>query len=62
MKEYTVTRVIVRQGIEVTLPDDIVEAAGISEGTIIDVTYVNGVVTLRPRLHDEVETDPSAME
>lgn len=38
--------VIVRQRNQITIPKAIAEAAGITEGTVMDFHYANGVITV----------------
>ena len=40
------TPVVVRQRNQVTIPKAIAEAAGITEGTVMDFAYANGVITV----------------
>lgn len=40
------TPVVVRQRNQITIPKAIAEAAGITEGTVIDLVYANGVITV----------------
>lgn len=42
------TEIIIRQRGQVTIPRDIVEAAGLEPGTHMDLHYANGVIVLRP--------------
>jgi AbrB family looped-hinge helix DNA binding protein len=41
-----VTVVVVRQRNQITIPKAIAEQAGITEGTVIDLQYSNGVITV----------------
>ncbi len=41
------TEITVRQRNQVTIPKAIAEAAGIAEGTVCDMQYANGVITIR---------------
>ena len=40
------TEITVRQRNQVTIPKAIAEAAGIEEGTVCDMQYANGVITI----------------
>lgn len=40
------TAVVVRQRNQITIPKAIAEQAGITEGTVIDLVYANGVITV----------------
>lgn len=42
------TDVVIRQRGQLTIPRDIVEAAGLEPGTHMDLHYANGVIVLRP--------------
>lgn len=39
---------------QLTLPNEIVELAGIRQGDLLDVTYANGAITLRPIKKPEI--------
>ncbi|MEI6363833.1 MAG: AbrB/MazE/SpoVT family DNA-binding domain-containing protein [Actinomycetes bacterium] len=41
------TEITVRQRNQVTIPKAIADAAGISEGTVCDLQFANGVITIR---------------
>lgn len=41
------TPVVVRQRNQITIPKAIAEQAGITEGTVIDLVYADGVITVR---------------
>jgi bifunctional DNA-binding transcriptional regulator/antitoxin component of YhaV-PrlF toxin-antitoxin module len=41
------TEITVRQRNQVTIPKAIAEAAGIEEGTVCDMQYANGVITIQ---------------
>lgn len=43
--------VIVRQRNQVTIPKAIAEAAGITEGTVVDFAYADGVITVTVPKH-----------
>ena len=41
------TPVVVRQRNQITIPKAIADQAGITEGTVIDLAYADGVITVR---------------
>ena len=45
------TEITVRQRNQVTIPKAIAEEAGIEEGTVCDMQYANGVITIRVPEH-----------
>ena len=47
------TPITVRQRNQVTIPKAIAEAAGITEGTVCDLHYENGVITIKVPWHRE---------
>jgi bifunctional DNA-binding transcriptional regulator/antitoxin component of YhaV-PrlF toxin-antitoxin module len=47
------TSITVRQRNQVTIPKGIAEAAGLTEGTVCDLHYENGVITIKVPWHRE---------
>jgi bifunctional DNA-binding transcriptional regulator/antitoxin component of YhaV-PrlF toxin-antitoxin module len=47
------TPITVRQRNQVTIPKAIAEAAGLTEGTVCDLHYENGVITIKVPWHRE---------
>jgi AbrB family looped-hinge helix DNA binding protein len=54
-----VTAVVVRQRNQITIPKAIAEQAGITEGTVIDLVYANGVITVSLPGHGAEPVDVS---
>lgn len=50
------TEVVIRQRGQLTIPREVVEAAGLKPGTLMDLHYANGVIVLRPS-HERSEAD-----
>lgn len=53
------TPVVVRQRNQITIPKAIAEQAGITEGTVIDLVYANGVITVTLPEHARQPVDVS---
>lgn len=53
------TPVVVRQRNQITIPKAIAEQAGITEGTVIEVVYANGVITVNLPGHGAEPVDVS---
>lgn len=51
------TPVVVRQRNQITIPKAIAEQAGITEGTVIDLAYADGVITVRLPEHGRAPFD-----
>lgn len=51
------TAVVVRQRNQITIPKAIAEQAGITEGTVIDLVYANGVITVTLPEHRQESFD-----
>ena len=50
------TRIVVRQRNQVTIPKSVADEAGIAEGTVCDLQYANGVITIRlPEPHTPID-------
>ena len=47
------TRIVVRQRNQVTIPKSVADEAGIAEGTVCDLHYANGVITIQLPWHRE---------
>ena len=57
------TAVVVRQRNQITIPKAIAEEAGITEGTVIDLVYANGVITVSlPERHGRATLDLSTIQ
>lgn len=54
------TAVVVRQRNQITIPKAIAEQAGITEGTVIDLVYANGVITVSLPEHGRKPVDLDA--
>lgn len=53
------TAVVVRQRNQITIPKAIAEQAGITEGTVIDLVYADGVITVSLPGHGREPVDVS---
>lgn len=56
------TAVVVRQRNQITIPKAIAEQAGITEGTVIDLVYANGVITVTLPAHGSPALDLAALQ
>ncbi len=56
------TPVVVRQRNQITIPKAIAEAAGITEGTVMDFAYANGVITVTLGEHGSTPLDLAAIQ